>query len=184
VSIRSLRRGDFEGIRAAIALRYDEREAGTPIWTTMFRDRPTSEHESSAFENLIGQTADGSAVVKVAEKDGRVVGFCTIATIIPGEASEQSHVGELGILVHRDHRGKGIGAALLDECLKAARQRFEMVYLSVWSKNESAIRLYRRFGFSVCGHFPRIVKRAGQYFDEDRMVLDLSPNSPGPGANR
>jgi len=150
----------------------------------MFLHRPPPEFEEKAFDGLFRGSSEGSAVVRVAERNGRAVGFCNIAPIIPGEPSEQSHVGELGILVHRDHRGLRIGTALLEACLEAARPRFEMVYLSVWSKNDSAMRLYRRFGFSPCGHFPRMIKRGGRYFDEERMVLDLSHSPGGSQENR
>jgi RimJ/RimL family protein N-acetyltransferase len=93
-------------------------------------------------------------------------------------------VGQLGILVHRDHRGSGVGTALLQRALAEARSKFELVYLSVFSVNSGALRLYQRFGFSVCGHLPRAVKRGGRYFDEERMVLEFEKTPGESGANR
>jgi len=58
------------------------------------------------------------------------------------------------------------------------------VYLTVWSKNVEAQRLYRRFGFTLCGHFPHTLKRNGQYFDEDRMFLALTDPPGRAGAKR
>jgi len=43
--------------------------------------------------------------------------------------------------------------------------------------NRGAQQLYRRFGFSVCGHLPRVVKRGNEYFDEEQMVL-VFPDRP------
>lgn len=88
------------------------------------------------------------------------------------------------MLVHAEHRGTGIGTALLERTLREARSKFEVVYLSAFSDNDGAKRLYRKFGFSVCGLLPRSVKRAGRYYDEERMALVLA-NEPSPTqANR
>ncbi len=184
VTVRGLRRNDLDDLWEMLNLRYDERAAGTPIWTTMFLERPPREQMMQGLEAIFHQQEDGSAIIVAAERDGHVVGFCQICCSRPGPASEQSHVGELGMFVHRDHRGQGIGTVLLERCVTLARSRFEVVFLSVWSKNEMAVRLYRRFGFSVCGHLPRVIRRAGKYFDEERMVLDFSRSPSGPGENR
>ena len=184
VVFRPPRREDLNDLWVILNLRYDERAAGTPIWTTMFLERPPREQMTQYLEGTLRQVEDGSAVFVAAEQAGHVVGFCQICCAIPGAPSEMSHVGELGMFVHRDHRGRGIGSALLEKCLFLARSRFEVVFLSVWSKNDAAVRLYRRFGFSVCGHLPRVIRRGGEYFDEERMFLDLSRAPVGPGANR
>lgn len=136
------------------------------------------------FEGHFRKVLDGDEIFLVAEIGGHAVGSVTIGRATPGTASEQSHVGELGILVDHDHRGMGAGTALLERALAEARSKFEVVYLSVFSINEGAQRLYRRFGFSACGHLPRAVKRGGLYFDQERMVLDFSSPPGAAGANR
>jgi ribosomal protein S18 acetylase RimI-like enzyme len=55
---------------------------------------------------------------------------------------------ELSIAVLPDYRGKGIGSALLTALLDAAAERFPAVSLSV-SRDNPALRLYTRFGFTV-----------------------------------
>jgi ribosomal protein S18 acetylase RimI-like enzyme len=184
VTVRELRREDLEALWEMLNHRYDERAEGRPIWTTMFLDRPPREKAMQTLEATFHQVQDGSAVVVVAERGGRVVGFCQVCCAVPGAPSEQSHVGELGMFVHCDHRGQGIGTALLERCLASARPRFEVVFLSVWTKNEVAVRMYRRFGFSVCAHLPRVIRRGGEYFDEERMVLDFGGTPGVPGENR
>jgi ribosomal protein S18 acetylase RimI-like enzyme len=48
--------------------------------------------------------------------------------------------------------GKGVGTAMLNECLRIARQKQrEYIWLGVWEKNDKAIRLYERFGFNKFG---------------------------------
>jgi RimJ/RimL family protein N-acetyltransferase len=182
--VRSARWGDFDDLRDTYFRLYDERAGGEPIGITLFAERPTLADEVSWFEGHFRRALAGEEIFLVAELDGHVVGSCTIGRVGPGPGSEVSHVGELGILVHLDHRGKGVGTALLERSLYEARSKFEVVFLSVFSVNEVAQRLYRRFGFSVCRHLPRHVKRGGRYFDEERMVLDLSSPPEKAGANR
>jgi len=182
--LRPLRWGDFDDLTNIYYRLYDERSEGYPIGLTLFETRPSHADEVRWFQGLFAASVDGGAIVIVAEVEGRVVGSCTIRAGAHGGASEQSHVGELGILVDRDHRGKGVGSALLERALSDARSKFELVYLSVFSVNEGARRLYERFGFAECGHLPKMVKRAGRYFDEERMVLDLASVPATSKANR
>lgn len=184
IAVRSLRWEDFNDLVENYFRLYSERDAGEPIGITLFGTRPSLADEASWFERAFRGSLEGDQIFLVAEVAGRVVGTCSIHRLGPTPDSELSHVGELGILVRRESRGKGVGTALLKRALAEARSKFEIVYLSVFSVNEGARRLYERFGFVVCGHFPRLVKRASRYFDEDRMVLELTQASPEAGANR
>lgn len=183
VTVRPVEVGDLDDLTDALLERYDERADGKPIYTTLRDDRMPRAEGLAFFRDLIRRRRGGEAVATVAEIGGRAVGFCSITRAGPDAPSEQSHVGELGILVHHDYRGRGIGSRLLEEALREARSKFELVYLSVWSKNEGAVRLYRRWGFTVCGHLPRTVRRAGEYFDEERMVLDFTAPAHSRKAN-
>lgn len=158
---------------------YDERDQGLPIGITLFGERPALADEVAWFARVYREVLDGERVVSVGEVDGRVVGNCTIGRMGPGASSEAGHVGVLGILVDAPYRGHGVGTALLHHALGQARQKFEVVRLSVFSINEGAQRLYRRFGFVPCGHVPRAVRRGSQYFDSDEMVLVFDRPSPG-----
>ncbi len=91
----------------------------------------------------------GGSVVAVA--GGQVVG------IIHVEASRHGF-GELGMLVHRDWRGRGAGSALLREAVVWARGAgLHKLCLEVFTHNEAAIALYRKAGFVEEG------RRTGQY---------------------
>ena len=177
VSVRPVRAEDFDDLRETYYRLYDERDAGEPIGITLFGTRPSLEDEKAWLENALRRVDEGEVIFLVAEVGGHVVGSCTVGRLGPGAKSEQSHVGELGILVRQGMRGKGIGSALLRRALEEARSRFTVIYLSVFSINQGAQRLYQRFGFTHCGHLPRMVKRGGQYLDEERMVL-VFPDRP------
>ncbi len=48
--------------------------------------------------------------------------------------------------------GRGIGAALMRECIERATSLdCEVIWLGVWEKNDRAIRFYERHGFTTVG---------------------------------
>jgi diaminopimelate decarboxylase len=85
------------------------------------------------------------------------------------------HVATLGISVAPDRRGRGIGAALLDEAIRwASGVGVEKIVLSVYPHNTAAISLYRRFGFVDEGRLVRQSRRSTTgYVDEILMGLWL-----------
>jgi len=176
-TVRPLRESDFHDLRETYYRLYDERDAGEPIGITLFSDRPSMDDEVAWFDRHLRRVSDGHMVFVVAEVDGHVVGSCTVDRAGATDTSEEAHVGHLGILVRKGYRGRGIGTALLERALAEARSKFDVVFLSVFSVNRGAQQLYRRFGFSVCGHLPRVVKRGNEYFDEEQMVL-VFPDRP------
>lgn len=100
----------------------------------------------------------------VALDEDRVVGWCDIT---PKTHETLRHSGILGMGVAASHRGIGIGAALLDAALEAARVRgLTRVELVVRIDNGPAIALYRRFGFEVEG-------RLRDYLVVDETVHDV-----------
>ncbi|MDX1815458.1 MAG: ribosomal protein S18-alanine N-acetyltransferase [Thermodesulfobacteriota bacterium] len=112
------------------------------------------------FEEEIGHTFS-DAVVAVEEPGGEVAGYTICWTV-----GEESHL--LNIAVRPDARERGVGRALLKECLRrAARAGARRIYLEVRPSNQQAIRIYRREGFRFVGI------REGYYTDtgEDAIVF-------------
>jgi ribosomal protein S18 acetylase RimI-like enzyme len=181
--IRSVRWSDFDDLRETYYRLYEERDRGEPIGITLFRDRPSLADEVDWFSRQYHRVLAGDSVMSVAEVDGRVVGNCVVDRAGANASSEAGHVGTLGILVDAAFRGRGVGSALLRHAIDACRGKFEVVRLSVFSVNQRAQRLYRRFGFEVCGHVPRAVRRGSTYFDEELMVL-VFERPPESTANR
>jgi ribosomal protein S18 acetylase RimI-like enzyme len=90
------------------------------------------------------------------------------------------HPAELGMVVAKDLRGQGIGAALLQACIQWARdQGAPALILHVFPHNDAAIRLYQRHGFveqrRLHAYYPR---RSGDRWDALVMSLDLRPERP------
>jgi ribosomal protein S18 acetylase RimI-like enzyme len=173
VIVRSVRWSDFDDLRESYYRLYEERDRGEPIGITLFRERPSLADEVDWFSREYHRVLTGDSVWSVAEVDGRVVGNCVVGRTGANASSEMGHVGALGIIVDSAFRGKGVGSALLRHALDACRGTFEVVRLSVFSVNQKAQGLYRKFGFEICGHIPRAVRRGATYFDEEEMVLFL-----------
>lgn len=84
------------------------------------------------------------------------------------------HVASLGIAVAADHRGRGIGNALMSEAFRWARAfGVEKIVLSVYPHNAAAIALYRKFGFVDEGRLARHSRKSYGYEDEILMAAWL-----------
>ena len=86
------------------------------------------------------------------------------------------HIGHvIGMMVRDESQRRGIGRALLAECIALARRAegLEMLTLTVTAGNVSAIRLYEHFGFERYGSLPRAIGVAGRYHAKDQMLLVL-----------
>ena len=166
---------DFDDVRTNYYLCYEDRELNRDVGILLFDARPSLEQETEWFSSLYRKARTGETLALVAVEGGHAIGLCTIGTSGLGPSSETSHVGDLGILVHREYRGRGVGRALMREALLRSRGKFERIVLWVFSNNLAAKRLYTSLGFENCGHLPGGVKRGREYIDEELMMLVLSP---------
>lgn len=103
----------------------------------------------------------------IAELEGRVVGNANWRRF----DGRTAHVAEVGMMVHDDHVGRGIGGALLAALIEAADDWHDLrrLQLHVMHDNLAAIRLYERFGFVREGRLHGHVFRAGR--DEDVVAM-------------
>ena len=93
-----------------------------------------------AFEGFLGQPG-----FLVAETAAGVAGY-VVADVVPNGSQPMGHVKDLA--VDETCRGQGIGTRLLDRALGVLDGRaVDRAKLEVRQSNESAISLYRRFGF-------------------------------------
>lgn len=112
----------------------------------------------------------------VAVDEGRVVGWCNIH--VPPSSPHRvgfSHVGTIGMGLDAAWRGQGLGREMLQSVFDiAGRVGIERVELQVYASNESAVKLYRKFGFVTEGIKSRARKIDGQY-DDIIMMARLRP---------
>jgi L-phenylalanine/L-methionine N-acetyltransferase len=104
----------------------------------------------------------------VAEVEGRVVGVIGLYLLAN---PRRRHCGDIGMAVHDDFQGQGIGGALLAAALDLADNWLALrrVELSVYTDNAPAIRLYEKFGFTIEGTLRDFAFRDGAYVDAYQM---------------
>jgi len=80
-----------------------------------------------------------------------------------------------GVYVSKDHRGKGIGKALLQECIARARKinGLERIILTVSHQALGALKLYQSAGFVEFGREPGAARTGDVPMDEIYLMLDL-----------
>jgi putative acetyltransferase len=115
----------------------------------------------------------------VAEVEGRVVGSLGLRM----GRGRKAHVASLGMSVHEHFQGRGVGAALLAAALELAERWLgaRRVELEVFTDNEAALRLYRRFGFEIEGTKRRYALRDGAWVDAHLMARLTPPEPAAPG---
>ena len=91
-----------------------------------------------------------------------------------GRFRKVRHVGEVGVSVAREWRGRGVGRCLLEAAIAAARTSPDLARLSlrVFASNAPAIRLYESVGFLVEGRRPAHLRVRGR--DDDLILMGLS----------
>jgi RimJ/RimL family protein N-acetyltransferase len=116
----------------------------------------------------------------VAVEGNRVIGQLSVSR---EDSPVTRHVASLGMFVAADHRGQGVGTALMHECIRWAKAMgVEKLALSVYPDNDQARALYRKFGFEEEGRLTGHSKKAIGYRDEIVMGLWLVPRpSAGDG---
>ncbi|MBX3036660.1 MAG: GNAT family N-acetyltransferase [Anaerolineales bacterium] len=82
------------------------------------------------------------------------------------------HVGQIGMGVRDDWHGKGVGSALMQAMLDFADKWLNLsrLELEVYTDNEAAIHLYKKFGFVTEGTHHRFAYRDGVFVDVYAMA--------------
>jgi putative acetyltransferase len=101
-------------------------------------------------------------VAILAERDGRIVGFC-IGFLAPGR---RGHIITLD--VRAGERGTGVGKALLEATVERMRRSgVSETTLEVDVENANAIGFYERLGFQRKGTLP-------DYYGPNRPALEMA----------
>lgn len=122
----------------------------------------TGESIAKVEEYLNSSLASGLQFVAVF--DDKVVG--QIGMFISSNP-RCSHIGDIGMMIHSDYHGKGIGSKLLEKILELADDYYMLkrVELTVFTSNEAAINLYKKHDFTIEGTKKYGAVRNGRYAD-------------------
>lgn len=120
------------------------------------------------WRKRIGQAPD-EVYTLVALVGERIVGMLTVETF--PNRPRRRHVGRIGISVHSEFQGKGVGTALMAAAVDVADNWLNLtrLELEVYADNAAAIHLYERFGFTYEGTLRQHAFRNGKYVDSNVM---------------
>ncbi len=113
--------------------------------------------------------------------DGQLLGFASYGTFRAWPAYKYSV--EHSVYVHKDHRGKGIGLALMQQLITAAKdQQYHVMVGGIDVTNTGSIALHKRLGFAHAGTIKHAAFKFGRWLDLGFYQLLLeTPTHPVDG---
>jgi RimJ/RimL family protein N-acetyltransferase len=156
--------------------------------SSAYEIRAASEADRVPLARLLEAVAeerDGIATEPPVDVEARAASFNLDGSFVAdvrGEVVGSIHVeagwfgtGEIGMMVAREYRGRGVGRALLVAAVDWASARgLHKVSLGVFPHNVPALTLYRAFGFVEEGRrVKHIRRRSGELWDVIEMGLLL-----------
>lgn len=103
-----------------------------------------------------------------AEAQGRLVGAAALRPFY----GRRAHAAEFWIAVHDEVAGRGVGSRLLAAVIDTADNWLNVlrIEMTVFTDNDRAIALYRKFGFEIEGTHRAASFRNGRYDDVHCMA--------------
>ncbi|AOM84189.1 GNAT family N-acetyltransferase [Salisediminibacterium beveridgei] len=109
----------------------------------------------------------GNSTLLVAEEDDDLFGYLLA---IGGKARRNRHSAYVVVGVLKGFRGKGIGTKLFEQLEKwALSNHISRLELTVVTKNEEGLRLYKKSGFDIEGTKRNSLRINGDFVDEYYM---------------
>jgi putative acetyltransferase len=158
ITIRRAEPGDFELVCEVFA---DE----SAYSGTLQAPFPSKER----WRKFMAET-DPADYLLLAFVDGEVAGHAGIHPV--GKSPRRAHARMLGMAVQERFQGKGVGSALMQALVDLADKWLPVtrLELTVFTDNERAIALYKRFGFEIEGTHKAYALREGKYVDTHAMA--------------
>jgi L-amino acid N-acyltransferase len=155
ISVRLAAREDAEAIRTI----YNREVTGS---TVTFDLVPRSLEDQRAW--LEAHAGAHPAVVAVDPASDEVVGFGSLSPYRSRPA--YSTTVEDSVYVHHDHRGRGVGRAVLAELVRLAEVHgFHAVMARIVGGHEASISLHTSCGFGLVGVEREVGRKFGKWLD-------------------
>lgn len=118
------------------------------------------------------QQAGFPVIVATDDNDDTVLGYASYADWRPWDGYR--HTVELSVYVHKDARGKGAGAALMQGLIQLAREAGKHVMVAaIESENAASIALHKKLGFIESGRMTEVGTKFGRWLDLTFLQLRL-----------
>jgi L-amino acid N-acyltransferase len=122
------------------------------------------DYQPRTMENMVEwfdrKTANDFPVIGAVNDNGELLGFASYGTFRQWPAYK--YTVEHSVYVHHQHRGQGIGQALLERLIAdAINQQYHTLIGGIDLSNQASIGLHEKLGFRHCG----TIAQAGFKFD-------------------
>jgi len=120
-------------------------------------------------------------VIGAVSESNELLGFASYGTFRAWPAYKYSV--EHSVYVHQNHRGSGIGFALMNQLISAAiEQQYHIMVAGIDVANSTSIALHERLGFVHSGTIRQAGFKFGRWLDLALYQLTLpTPNEPTDG---
>jgi L-amino acid N-acyltransferase len=116
----------------------------------------------------LDEHAGGHPAVVAVDPDGAVIGFGSLSPYKDRPA--YAPTVEDSVYVHRDHRGLGLGRALLEELVRLGRDHgFHSLIARIVGGHDTSIALHESCGFELVG----VEREVGRKFNTWLDVVEL-----------
>jgi putative acetyltransferase len=156
ITIRGMEVEDWEDIAVVLG-------SGNVIYNTLQLPYTSRDFVRERMENL----PDDQRVLVAVVKD-TVVGQLWLQL----EAGRRVHVARLGMMVHAEFQGRGVGSALMAAAVDLAENwlNISRIELECYTDNAAGLALYEKFGFEIEGTLRDYAFRDGRFVDSFLMA--------------
>ncbi|HUP12032.1 MAG TPA: GNAT family N-acetyltransferase, partial [Niastella sp.] len=111
-------------------------------------------NETFTREKLIEEVGVPGNIFLLAYDGDEAVGYVRMRdTVDPELFQEEVAIEVARIYAMQTSIGKGVGSALMQQCIDIARHKSaKVIWLGVWEKNDRAISFYKKWGFEPFGN--------------------------------
>jgi len=124
----------------------------------------TLSEETKFVRTLLKKITKNKAVTLLVFHDNVLIGNSGITM----KEKAERRVGDFGISIAKEFRGKGIGKLLMGLVLEEGKKHlegFEICTLGCFQNNVPALEMYKQFGFQIFGTLPEGIQHKGTLVD-------------------
>jgi len=113
-----------------------------------------------------------NSLLLVAEYEGKIIGNIDLTG---NHRKIMEHTAVIGMGMLHEWQHIGLGTALLSAIIKWAKNNpiLELIWLQVYTENESGLNLYKKMGFTENGIIKIFFKQDDKYFHNLTMTLTV-----------
>lgn len=119
------------------------------------------------------EKSDTSVIIGAYDKNDKIIGLCNGSSY---KDVKRQHRAALGVSIHSDFHGLGIGKKLMEVLLNNMKtfKGIKMIELDVMTDNFPALKMYENLGFKRGGVFPKaFILPEGKVVDNLTMYMEV-----------